>query len=139
MSRTLNVGDKASRTRVITEADVRQFADLTGDHNPVHLDAEFAATTQFKGRIAHGMLVGSLFTGLLGEELPGPGTIYMSQSLQFKAPVYLDTEVTATVEITHIRDNRPIITLDSTVTDAEGKVLVKGESVMYAPWFKQEG
>ncbi len=136
MSRTIHVGDKASRTRTFTDADVRAFADLSGDHNPVHLDAEFAAGTQFKERIVHGMLVGSLFTGILGEELPGPGTIYMTQNLSFKAPVYLGQEVTATVEITSIREGKPIISLDTTVTDKDGKVLVKGEAVMYAPWMK---
>ena len=135
-TRKIQVGDKASRKRTFTDADVRQFADLSGDHNPVHLDAEFAAGTQFKSRIVHGMLVGSLFTGILGEELPGPGTIYMTQNLNFKAPVYLDQEVTATVEITSIREGKPIVSLTTVVTDSEGKVLVQGDAVMYAPWMK---
>lgn len=136
MNRTLTVGDKASRKRTFTNADVHQFADLSGDHNPVHLDAEFAAGTQFKAQIAHGMLVGSLFTGILGEELPGPGSIYMSQNLSFKAPVYLGQEVTATVEITNIRDGKGIVSLDTTVTDQDGKVLVKGDAVIFVPWLK---
>lgn len=95
----MTVGDSASITRVFTDEDVRLYADLSTDHNPVHLDAEFAASTQFGQRIVHGMLVGSLFSALLGEHLPGNGTIYMSQNLQFKAPVYLNTEVIASVEI----------------------------------------
>lgn len=136
MHRTFQVGDKAARKRIFTDADVHQFADLTGDHNPVHLDAEFAAGTQFKAQIAHGMLVGSLFTGILGEELPGSGSIYMAQNLSFKAPVYLGQEVTATVEVTSIREGKGIVSFDTTVTDQEGKVLVKGDSVMYVPWLK---
>ena len=136
MHRTFQVGDKAARKRIFTDADVNQFADLTGDHNPVHLDAEFAAGTQFKAQIAHGMLVGSLFTGILGEELPGPGSIYMVQNLSFKAPVYLGQEVTATVEVTSIREGKGIVSFDTTVTDQDGKVLVKGDSVMYVPWLR---
>ncbi|HPY41779.1 MAG TPA: MaoC family dehydratase [Thiolinea sp.] len=136
MSKVVQVGDKAARQRIFTEADVHQFADLTGDHNPVHLDAEFAAGTQFKAQIAHGMLVGSLFTGILGEELPGPGSIYMSQNLSFKAPVYLGQEVTATVEVTSIREGKGIVSLDTYVTDQEGKVLVKGDAVLFVPWMK---
>lgn len=136
MSRVVQVGDKAARQRTFTDADVHQFADLTGDHNPVHLDAEFAAGTQFKAQIAHGMLVGSLFTGILGEELPGPGSIYMSQNLSFKAPVYLGQEVTATVEVTSIREGKGIVSLDTYVTDQEGKVLVKGDAVLFVPWMR---
>ncbi|MFZ1389297.1 MAG: MaoC family dehydratase [Thiolinea sp.] len=136
MSKVVQVGDKAARQRIFTDADVHQFADLTGDHNPVHLDADFAAGTQFKAQIAHGMLVGSLFTGILGEELPGPGSIYMSQNLSFKAPVYLGQEVTATVEVTSIREGKGIVSLDTYVTDQEGKVLVKGDAVLFVPWMK---
>lgn len=136
MSRVIQVGDKAARKRIFTDADVQQFADLTGDHNPVHLDAEFAAGTQFKAQIVHGMLVGSLFTGVLGEELPGPGSIYMTQNLSFKAPVYLGQEVTASVEVTSIREGKGIVSFDTYVTDQDGKVLVKGDSVMYVPWMK---
>lgn len=136
MNRVIQVGDKAARKRIFTDADVQQFADLTGDHNPVHLDAEFAAGTQFKAQIVHGMLVGSLFTGVLGEELPGPGSIYMTQNLSFKAPVYLGQEVTASVEVTSIREGKGIVSFDTYVTDQDGKVLVKGDSVMYVPWMK---
>lgn len=136
MSKMIQVGDQASRQRIFTEADVHQFADLTGDHNPVHLDAEFAAGTPFKAQIVHGMLVGSLFTGILGEDLPGSGAIYMSQNLSFKAPVYLGQEVTATVEVTNIREGKGIVSLDTYVKDQEGKVLVKGDAVLFVPWLK---
>lgn len=136
MHRNFQVGDEASRKRIFNDADVQQFADLTGDHNPVHLNAEFAAGTQFKAQIVHGMLVGSLFTGVLGEELPGPGSIYMTQNLSFKAPVYLGQEVTATVEVTNIREGKGIVSFNTYVTDSAGKVLVQGEAVLFVPWLK---
>ncbi len=136
MTKTLQIGDTATLTRVFTDEDVRLYADLSTDHNPVHLDAEFAASTQFGQRIVHGMLVGSLFSALLGEQLPGHGSIYMSQNLQFKAPVYLNTEVIASVEITAIREGKPIVSLKTTCVDKDGKLLVTGEAVMYVPWLK---
>ena len=86
----LAVGQNASRERTITEADIVAFADVCRDHNPVHLDAAYAATTIFKERIAHGMLSAGIMSGLFGEVLPGPGAIYVAQSLKFKAPVKID-------------------------------------------------
>lgn len=137
MSKTLTVGDTASISRAFTEEDVRLYADLSTDHNPVHLDANFAASTQFGQCIVHGMLVGSLFSALLGEQLPGHGSIYMSQNLQFKAPVYLDMQVTVTVKITAIRADKPVVTLQTTCEDVQGKLLVTGEAIMYVPWLKK--
>lgn len=136
MSREIKVGDTASITRAFTEEDVRQYAELSTDKNPVHLDAEFAATTQFGQRIVHGMLVGSLFSALLGQHLPGDGSIYMGQNLKFKAPVFLDMEVIATVEVTAIREGKPIVSLSTVCTDTDGKVLVTGDAVMFVPWLK---
>ena len=136
MKRELKVGDTASITRLFTDEDVRLYADLSTDHNPVHLDEDFAKQTQFGQRIVHGMLVSSLFSALLGEHLPGHGTIYMSQNIQFKAPVYLNTPVIATVEIVNIREGKPIVTLQTTCVDEIGKVLVTGEAVMFVPWLK---
>ena len=136
MKRELKVGDTASITRLFTGEDVRLYADLSTDHNPVHLDEDFAKQTQFGQRIVHGMLVSSLFSALLGEHLPGHGTIYMSQNIQFKAPVYLNTPVIATVEIVNIREGKPIVTLQTTCVDESGKLLVTGEAVMFVPWLK---
>jgi len=136
MNKEIKVGDMSTLKRAFTEEDVRQYATLSNDKNPVHLDADYAANTQFKKRIVHGMLVGSLFSALLGQHLPGEGSIYMSQNIQFKAPVYLDMEVTASVEITAIHPKRPIITLKTMCVDNNGKTLVRGEAVMYVPWFK---
>jgi 3-hydroxybutyryl-CoA dehydratase/enoyl-CoA hydratase len=133
----LKVGATATLRRAFTDADVRLYAEVSSDHNRIHLDEEYAAQTQFKHRIVHGMLVGSLFSALLGEQLPGHGAIYMGQSLQFKAPVYLDMEIVATVEITSIHEKKPIVTLSTTCVDAQGKTLVTGEAVLYVPWLRR--
>jgi len=136
MSREIKVGDSATLKRAFTEADVQDFADLVDDHNRIHLDAEYAAGTPFKQRIVHGMLVGSLFSALLGERLPGHGAIYLGQSLKFKSPVYLDMEVIAKVEVTAIRQDKGIVTMATTCEDNEGKTLVTGEAVLSVPWLR---
>src|ERR1041385_1489623 len=96
---SLNVGDKASRTTLITDEMIYAFADLTGDTNPVHLDDAYAAGTRFGRRIAHGMIAAGLISAALANDLPGPGTVYLSQTLQFKAPVYPGDTITTTVEV----------------------------------------
>ena len=136
MPRELQIGDTATLTRAFSDADVRLFAELSTDRNRIHLDEAYAAETQFKQRIVHGALVSSLFSALLGEQLPGHGTIYMSQSVQFKAPVFLDMDVIATVTITAINERKPIVTLSTTCVDTQGKTLVTGEAVMYVPWLR---
>lgn len=129
----LQIGMTASRTRRVTAADIEAFAQLSGDTNPVHLDDAYAATTQFGRRIAHGMFAGMLISAVLGKDLPGEGTIYLSQTLQFKAPVYLDDEITATVELTAYRDRRRIATFRTLCTNQDGVVVVEGEAVVIAP------
>ena len=136
MSFEIKVGDSVSLRRTFSDADVRLFADLVGDHNPVHLNEEFAAGTQFKQRIVHGMLVSSLFSTLLGTRLPGHGAIYMGQDVKFKAPVYLDMEVIAKVEVKLIRQDKGIVTMGLSCEDNAGKTLIAGEAVMYCPWLK---
>jgi len=138
MRKSLQVGDTAQLQRAFSEADVQQYAALSGDYNPVHLDASYASNTQFKSRIVHGMLVGSLFSALLGKQLPGEGAIYMTQNIQFKAPVYFDTLVTASVEITEIHPRKPIVSLRAKCVDANGKILLLGEAVMFVPWLERE-
>ncbi|MGB0848015.1 MAG: MaoC family dehydratase [Thiolinea sp.] len=135
--RVLKVGDSASVTRSFSADDVKAFAHLSGDHNPVHLDAEFAATTSFGRCVCHGALVTSLFSTLLGTELPGKGAIYVSQESKFRAPVFPDEQITAEVEITAINERKPMVTLKTTVTNAEGKAVVRGEAVMFVPWLQQ--
>lgn len=129
---TLEIGATASRTKTFTDEDVRTFAQISGDSNPIHLDEDYAAATQFKRRIAHGILTASLISAAIANDLPGEGTIYLSQSLQFKAPVYIGDTITATVEITHIREKRNIVTLKTTCVNQDGTVVLEGEAVVMA-------
>ncbi len=133
MGKTLKVGDKASRSKIFTENDVKQFAEVSTDKNPIHLDEKYAQNTIFKQRIVHGMLVGSLFSGILGCDLPGEGTIYLGQTLSFKAPVPLNEKVTATVEVVNIRQDKPIATFKTTCVDSKGKVVIEGEATVRVP------
>ena len=127
---TLRVGDTAALTRTITDRDVRAFAELTGDHNPVHLDEEYAAATRFGRRIAHGMLSASLLSAVIANELPGRGSIYLSQTLQFVAPVLIGDAVTARVTVTKIREDKPVVTLETVCTNQRREQVLKGEAVV---------
>jgi 3-hydroxybutyryl-CoA dehydratase len=128
----LDVGMTASFTKTVTEKDVAAFAEVSGDDNPVHLDDEYAAGTIFKGRIAHGMLTGSFISTVIGTRLPGNGTIYMSQSLRFRAPVMLGDTVEATVEVTKIDRERRRVTL-ACACMVEGKPVLDGEAEVMVP------
>ena len=129
MTKQLHVGDKAKLTRTITDEMVVAFADLVGDHNPVHLDEAFAATTRFGRRIAHGMLVAGLISSVIATDLPGPGSVYLSQTLRFKAPVYLGDTITVHVEVVKRREDKPIVTLRTICTNQDGKTVIEGEAV----------
>ena len=130
---TLQIGATASRTKTITDADVRAFAELSGDFSPIHVDDEYAATSRFGRRIAHGILTGSLISAVLGNDLPGPGTIYLSQTFQFKAPVFPGDTITATVELTAYREEKRIATFRTTCTNQDGTLVLEGEAVVIAP------
>lgn len=127
---SLQPGDRASRTTPITDEMIRLFADLTGDTNPVHLDDTYAAGTRFGRRIAHGMIVAGLISAALANDLPGPGTVYLSQTLQFKAPVYPGDTITTTVEVKHVRPDKPIVTLITACRNQHEKVVLEGEAVV---------
>jgi len=127
---TLNPGDKASRTQTISDELIRSFAKLTGDTNPVHLDDTYAAGTRFGRRIAHGMIAAGLISAVLANDLPGPGTVYLSQTLQFKAPVYPGDTITTTVEVKSVRPDKPIVTLSTVCSNQENKVVLEGEAVV---------
>ena len=129
---SLQAGDKASRSTVITDEMIRGFADLTGDTNPVHLDGAYAAGTRFGRRIAHGMIAAGLISATLANDLPGPGTVYLSQTLQFKAPVYPGDTITTTVEIKSVRLDKPIVTLRTVCTNQNDVVVLEGEAVVLA-------
>jgi 3-hydroxybutyryl-CoA dehydratase len=127
------VGNSASFTKTITEADILMFGAVSGDFNPAHFDEEYAKTTQFKSRIAHGMITASLLSGVMGMQLPGPGTIYMKQELKFMAPVYAGNTVTAKVEVIEVILEKGRLRLKTTCTNQEGKVVVDGEALVMAP------
>ena len=126
------VGDRAETTRTVTEQVLEHFAEATGDRNPIHFDEDYAATTRFGGRIAHGLLVGGIISSLLANELPGPGTVYLGQELSFRAPVRIGDEVRCQVEVTEVGE-RGRVTLatrawvgDTLVVDGVARVLAPG-------------
>ena len=127
------VGDSASFSKTISEADLILFAGVTGDTNPLHFDAVFAAESRFKGRIAHGMITAALISTVLGTKLPGPGTVYLAQSLKFRRPVGIGDTITATVTVTTLDDELPTCTLETVVTNQEGKVVLEGEARVQYP------
>lgn len=124
----ISIGDSAEVSRTISESDVYLYAGITGDMNPAHLNKEYAATTVFKQRIAHGMLVCGLISNVLGNHLPGNGTIYVSQSLRFLAPVYFGDTVTARVEVIEKKDEKKRIVLKTSCVNQEGSLVVDGEA-----------
>ena len=126
----LSVGDTAEITRTIAESDIEAFAGVTGDRNPVHLDDEFAKNTRFGRRIAHGMLTASLISSVLANHLPGEGSVYLGQTLQFVAPVFPGDEVTARVTVTEVRENRPIVKLETVCLNQRGETVIRGEATV---------
>lgn len=129
-----NEGDSASFSKTITEADVVLYAGISGDTNPLHLDAEYAATTRFGKRIAHGMLTTGLISAVIGTKLPGPGAIYVSQSLRFTAPVYLGDTITATATITAYDKVKGKMTLETVCRNQDGADVLSGEAnIIYRP------
>ncbi|HEX6509275.1 MAG TPA: MaoC family dehydratase [Chloroflexota bacterium] len=131
--RPIEVGATASLTHLVTDEDVRSFARITRDTNPVHLDEEYARASRFGRRIAHGMLAAGYISAVLGTRLPGPGAIYLSQTLAFKAPVYLGDAITATVRVTAMRQDKPIATIATVCTKEDGTVVLEGEAVLLCP------
>ncbi len=128
-----SVGQTSSFTKTVTEKDVETFAEISGDKNPVHLDEAYAKQTRFGKRIAHGTLTVGLISAVLGNQLPGHGTVYMSQSIKFLKPVYFDDTVTATVEILSIRSDKGIIALKTDCTNQHGDKIAEGEAVVFHP------
>ena len=125
-----NVGDTAEIRKRITAADIESFAGVSGDYNPIHLDEEFAKATRFGRRIAHGMLTASLISSVIANQLPGEGSIYLGQTLQFVAPVFLDDEITARVTVKQIRDDKPIVKLDTICVNQRDEIVIRGEATV---------
>lgn len=128
----LDLGMSASVSRTISEADILMFAGVSGDTNPVHLDQEFAASTMFGGRIAHGMLSAGLISAVFGTRLPGPGSIYLSQTLKFKAPVKIGDTVVARVTVKELKTEKRRAVF-STVCTVGGNVVLDGEAELLIP------
>ena len=128
MEKNFQVGDKANLTRTITEDDILNFAKVSGDFNPLHIDESYAQTTLFKGRIAHGMLGASMISAMIGNVLPGPGSIYLSQKVEFKRPVRIGDTITAEVEISAIDDNKGWLILATTCYNQDGLEVITGEA-----------
>jgi len=124
----IKIGDKASVSKTISEHDVYTYAGITSDFNPVHVNAEFAKTSLFGKRIAHGMLSAGLISAVLGTELPGINTIYMGQDLKFLAPVFYDDTLTATCECIEKDEKKHRIVFKTTVTNQDGKVVTDGQA-----------
>ena len=128
----LSVGMAAGFTKTVTDADLVLYAGVSGDTNPVHIDEEYAAATPFKGRIAHGMLTASFISAVLGTILPGPGAIYLSQSLRFKAPVRPGETVRAVARVTAIDQQRKRVTLETVCTVGD-RTVIEGEALIMVP------
>ena len=124
------VGEQASLTKTVTESDVTTFADLIGDRNPIHTDDEYARKSRFGRRVAHGVFTGGLISAVLGNKLPGPGSIYLSQQLEFLAPVFVGDTITAVVEVTSWRPEKRIITFKTDAYNQEKIQVVTGQSVL---------
>lgn len=129
----LEVGQSAEFRKTITEADVVLYAGVTGDLNPAHIDQVAAEASQFGGRIAHGMLSAGLISAVLGMRLPGPGTIYLEQSLRFVRPVRIGDTVTARVEVLELIPAKRRVRLATTCSNQSGEVVLKGEALVLAP------
>ena len=124
------IGQIATISKTVSDKDVKQFAKLVGDKNPIHIDDEFAKNTQFGKRIVHGMFGASLISAVLGMKLPGPGAIYLSQSLQFTAPIFIGDKITAQVIVIKIREDKPIITMETNCINQNDEIVIKGEAIL---------
>ena len=128
----LSVGQEATLSNTVSEADIVAFADISGDRNPVHLDADYAAATMFKERIAHGMLSAAYISAVFGMKLPGPGAIYMSQTLKFKAPVKIGDTVVTIVKVTELVPEKRRARFECVCT-INDKPVVEGEAMLMVP------
>jgi 3-hydroxybutyryl-CoA dehydratase len=124
------IGTRATRTRRITEADIVRFAEVSGDYNPIHLDAAYAARSFFGERVAHGFLTGSLISAMIGNDLPGPGSIYLKQTLVFLATVRIGDTLAASVEVVGVREDKRLLTLLTECTNQQGTVVLTGEALV---------
>jgi len=132
----IKIGMSESYSQTITDADVKSFAGISGDHNPVHMSDEYAEQSRYKKRIAHGMISSSFFSALFGTKLPGGGCVYVNQSLNFKRPVYLGDTVTANIIVTAIDTKKRRVFFD-TVCKVKNKIVINGTAELYVPEIRE--
>ena len=124
------IGVKASRSHIINAEDIDLFAHVSTDKNPIHIDEEYAARTPFGGRVAHGIMIASMISAVLGNDLPGHGSIYLGQTLKFLAPVRIGDMITVTAEVISLREDKRIVTLRTDCTNQEGTLVLIGEAII---------
>jgi 3-hydroxybutyryl-CoA dehydratase len=129
----IQIGDSAEFAKTVSETDIYLYAGITGDFNPAHINAAHAEKTFFKTRIAHGMLTAGFISTILGTLLPGPGTIYLKQTLSFLAPVRIGDTITARAEVTERNEDRNKVTFKTTCTNQDGTVVLDGEAMVSPP------
>jgi acyl dehydratase len=127
----LKVGQRARRTQTVTAREVELYAQITGDRNPLHFDADFAARTRFGRLVAQGGIASGMLNALVAMDMPGPGTVFLSQTLTYKAPTYLGDTLTAELEVLSLKPDKPVCQLRATITNQEGTVLLEGECWTY--------
>jgi acyl dehydratase len=127
----LRVGQRARRAQTVTAREVALYAEITGDRNPLHFDATFAARTRFGRLVAQGGIAAGMLNTLVAMDLPGPGTVFMSQTLRYLAPTYLDDTLTAEVEVLALKPDKPVCQLQATITRQDGTVVLEGECWTY--------
>jgi acyl dehydratase len=127
----MHIGQRARRTRKITERDIELFTELTGDRNPLHYDAAAATRSRFGGIIVQGGVTSGLLNALVAEDLPGPGSVFLHVDWSFRAPVRPGDEITAEAEVLALRDDKPISTLRTTITNQDGTVVLEGTALVY--------
>lgn len=133
MFEDLELGLRAEMTKTITQDEIDLFARISGDHNPIHVDRAYAAQTMFQSTIAHGFLTGSLISSVFGMKLPGPGAIYISQTMNFRAPVLPGDEITAAVEVAELYVAKKRAKFDCACTNQHGKLVLRGEAILMVP------
>ena len=131
MGKSLSLGQKASRTMTVTADHVKTFAEMTGDYNPLHFDTAFAARTKFGRLVAQGGLTTGILHALVAMDLPGPGTVFLSQNWKFTAPVYIGDTITAEAEVLEVHASKPVCRLRMTVRRQAGEVVLDGEAWCY--------
>jgi 3-hydroxybutyryl-CoA dehydratase len=126
----INLGDRYTVTRNISDELIRNFAEVSGDFNPIHLDEKFAATTRYGKRIAHGMLSGALISSVLGNKFADEKIVYLSQTMRFVAPVFVGDTITVTATIASIREDKPIVTVETICSNQNGETTMTGEAAV---------